>query len=56
MSVRKTDVLVEFVPTNLHLQRMVVNNSVGKPGVNDVYTVGAFASHAHSTKSHGLIR
>ena len=46
----------EFVPTNLHLQRMwVENDSLRKVGTYDIFTHGAFTSMANR-KEPGLIK
>lgn len=56
-STRKLERSLEFAPTNLHLQRMwVQNDSLKKCGFYDVITVGAFTAHAHKTKNGGLIK
>ncbi|XP_066249829.1 inositol polyphosphate-4-phosphatase type I A isoform X1 [Euwallacea similis] len=56
-SSRKTDRSLEFVPINLHLQRMWVHNdTLNKSGVYDLTTVGAFTAHSHRSKNGGLIR
>ena len=53
----KADQTYEFVPTNLHLQRMwVQNESLRKSGFYDIQTVGAFSAYARRTKSQGLMR
>uniref|UniRef100_A0A6M2DE89 phosphatidylinositol-3,4-bisphosphate 4-phosphatase n=1 Tax=Xenopsylla cheopis TaxID=163159 RepID=A0A6M2DE89_XENCH len=47
---------LEFAPTNLHLQRMWAHNdTLGRAAINDIVTVGAFASHCNSTKTGGLV-
>ncbi|CAL8326056.1 unnamed protein product [Lota lota] len=56
-SQRKADRYVQFVPTNLHLQRMEVIHDPNKTGVcYDVITVGAAADHHMSFKHGGLKR
>ena len=54
-STQKAEKKYEFVPTNLHLQRMwVVNESLRKSGFYDTFTHGAFTSFGQ--KSPGLIK
>ena len=54
-SVQKGEKKFEFVPTNLHLQRMwVENDSLRKSGFYDTFTHGAFT--AFCQKSPGLIK
>eukprot|EP00095_Tigriopus_kingsejongensis_P011180 maker-scaffold456_size166325-snap-gene-0.28 protein:Tk11180 transcript:maker-scaffold456_size166325-snap-gene-0.28-mRNA-1 annotation:"type i inositol- -bisphosphate 4-phosphatase-like" len=54
-STQKSDKTFEFVPTNLHLQRMwVQNESLRKTGYYDIHTHGAFT--AMTQKSPGLIK
>ncbi|XP_059080345.1 inositol polyphosphate-4-phosphatase type I A-like isoform X1 [Tigriopus californicus] len=54
-STQKSDKTFEFVPTNLHLQRMwVQNESLRKSGFYDTFTHGAFTAMAQ--KSPGLIK
>ena len=54
-SVEKGDPSFEFVPVNLHLQRMwAENDSLRKSGFYDTVTHGAFTSIAQ--KSPGLIK
>lgn len=56
-SSRKTDRSLEFVPINMHLQRMWVHNdTLNKSGFYDWVTVGAFTAHSHRSKNGGLIR
>ncbi|KAL1517073.1 hypothetical protein ABEB36_000885 [Hypothenemus hampei] len=56
-SSRKTDRSLEFVPINMHLQRMWVHNdTLNKSGFYDWITVGAFTAHGHRSKNGGLIR
>ena len=53
----KGDPTYEFVPTNLHLQRVwAQNESLRKAAFHDIHTVGAFNAFAQKTKSQGLIR
>uniref|UniRef100_A0A1A9W218 phosphatidylinositol-3,4-bisphosphate 4-phosphatase n=1 Tax=Glossina brevipalpis TaxID=37001 RepID=A0A1A9W218_9MUSC len=54
----KTDESLEFIPVNLHLQRMwSQNDSLNKTAVLDIITVGAFTRHAtKSKKTGGLIK
>ena len=55
LSTQKGEKKYEFVPTNLHLQRLwVVNDSLRKSGFYDTFTHGAFTSFGH--KSPGLIK
>ena len=54
-STEKAEKMFEFVPTNLHLQRMwVLNDSLRKSGFYDIFTHGAFTSYGQ--KSSGLIK
>ena len=47
----------EFVPTNLHLQRMwAANQTLRKERAFDVVTHGAFTAFAQKNKSQGLIK
>ncbi|CAB3379897.1 Hypothetical predicted protein [Cloeon dipterum] len=56
-SCQKDDRSLEFVPINLHLQRMwVQNDTLRRTGLYDVITVGAFTSHANKCKAGGLLR
>ncbi|XP_059468525.1 inositol polyphosphate-4-phosphatase type I A isoform X2 [Neocloeon triangulifer] len=56
-SCQKDDRSLEFVPINLHLQRMwVQNDTLRRKGLYDVITVGAFTSHANKCKAGGLLR
>jgi inositol polyphosphate-4-phosphatase len=56
-STRKADEHLEFVPLNLHLQRMIAHNeTLKKSGCLDVVTVGAFTKHKGKTKTGGLIK
>lgn len=56
-SSRKNDRSLEFAPTNLHLQRVwVQNDTLKKSGFYDTITVGAFTAHSHKSKTGGLIK
>ncbi|GBM62547.1 Type II inositol 3,4-bisphosphate 4-phosphatase, partial [Araneus ventricosus] len=56
-STKKTDAKFEFVPTNLHIQRMWVKNvTTCKTGVHDIITVGAFAAYPRKFRQGGLLR
>ncbi|XP_023330385.1 type II inositol 3,4-bisphosphate 4-phosphatase [Eurytemora carolleeae] len=56
-STDKSDTNLEFVPTNLNLQRVwVENTSLRKSGYYDIHTVGAFTAFALKSRSEGLIR
>ncbi|XP_053400019.1 inositol polyphosphate-4-phosphatase type I A-like isoform X2 [Mercenaria mercenaria] len=56
-SSKKGDKELEFVPINLHLQRMtVLNESTEACGCYDIVTVGSFAAHARKFRSGGLSR
>ncbi|XP_053948992.1 inositol polyphosphate-4-phosphatase type I A isoform X2 [Anastrepha ludens] len=53
----KTDESLEFVPVNLHLQRMwAQNDTLNRSGVLDIITVGAFTRHATNGRTGGLIK
>uniref|UniRef100_A0A1I8PZI0 phosphatidylinositol-3,4-bisphosphate 4-phosphatase n=2 Tax=Stomoxys calcitrans TaxID=35570 RepID=A0A1I8PZI0_STOCA len=54
----KTDESLEFIPVNLHLQRMwVQNDSLNRSAVLDIVTVGAFTRHGGlKKKTGGLIK
>ncbi|XP_011179938.2 inositol polyphosphate-4-phosphatase type I A [Zeugodacus cucurbitae] len=53
----KTDESLEFIPVNLHLQRMwAQNDTLNKSGVLDIITVGAFTRHAAKGRTGGLIK
>lgn len=56
-SSRKSDKELEFVPVNLHLQRMtVLNEETETCGCYDTFTVGAFTAHALKFRAGGLSR
>nr|XP_036234397.1 inositol polyphosphate-4-phosphatase type I A isoform X1 [Bactrocera oleae]XP_036234398.1 inositol polyphosphate-4-phosphatase type I A isoform X1 [Bactrocera oleae]XP_036234399.1 inositol polyphosphate-4-phosphatase type I A isoform X1 [Bactrocera oleae]XP_036234400.1 inositol polyphosphate-4-phosphatase type I A isoform X1 [Bactrocera oleae]XP_036234401.1 inositol polyphosphate-4-phosphatase type I A isoform X1 [Bactrocera oleae]XP_036234402.1 inositol polyphosphate-4-phosphatase type I A len=53
----KTDESLEFIPVNLHLQRMwAQNDTLNRSGVLDIITVGAFTRHAAKGRTGGLIK
>lgn len=53
----KADPSYEFVPLNLHLQRMwVQNESLHKSGFHDTMTVGAFTAYAQGYDLGGLVK
>ncbi|XP_030568017.1 inositol polyphosphate-4-phosphatase type I A isoform X1 [Drosophila novamexicana] len=57
-SAAKTDEALEFLPVNLHVQRMwAQNDALQRRGVLDIVTVGAFTRHdAKGRKCGGLIK
>ncbi|KAG8198212.1 hypothetical protein JTE90_015309 [Oedothorax gibbosus] len=56
-SIKKKDTDFEFVPVNLHIQRMWVQNvTTRKTGVYDIITVGAFSAYSRKFKQGGLLR
>jgi len=53
----KADCTLEFVPLNLHLQRMwAQNESLHKSGFHDTITMGAFTAYAQGYERGGLVR
>lgn len=57
-SATKTDESLEFLPVNLHVQRMwAQNDALQRRGVLDIITVGAFTRHdVKGRKCGGLIK
>ncbi|GFV46220.1 hypothetical protein TNCV_5037081 [Trichonephila clavipes] len=56
-SIKKKDTNFEFVPVNLHVQRMWVQNvTTRKTGVYDIITVGAFSAYSRRFRQGGLLR
>lgn len=56
-SAKKKDTNFEFVPVNLHIQRMWVQNvTTRKTGVYDIITVGAFSAFSRRFRQGGLLR
>ncbi|XP_015929967.1 inositol polyphosphate-4-phosphatase type I A [Parasteatoda tepidariorum] len=53
----KKETNFEFVPVNLHVQRMWVQNmTTRKTGVYDVITVGAFSAYSRRFRQGGLLK
>ncbi|XP_052279898.1 inositol polyphosphate-4-phosphatase type I A-like isoform X2 [Dreissena polymorpha] len=56
-SSKKADKELEFVPLNLHLQRMtVLNEATESWGAYDVITAGAFVAHSRRARNHGGLK
>ncbi|XP_076334193.1 inositol polyphosphate-4-phosphatase type I A isoform X2 [Tachypleus tridentatus] len=56
-SSKKNKHSLEFVPVNLHLQRLWVQNITSrKTAVRDVVTMGAFTAYPHQYKQGGLLK
>ncbi len=55
-STARGDKLLEFVPINLHLQRLRVEEPGCKESLYDIMTVGAFATHSMKFRHGGLKR
>jgi hypothetical protein len=57
-SARKGEESLEFIPVNLHLQRMCITYNDGEKSSRnyDIVTVGAFTKHSCKQKTGGLLR